>query len=164
MHCGSIAEDRRLADMITRMDSKEFWGHVPESQRVIRERANEIGMEMSYFIMGHEDDKNAPTVVALKMEPGAVTVRHAHASERIEIIVRGSLHVGDLVLRSGDVMKAGVNEMYGPHVAGPEGCLTFESFSNHSGISLTTYETDKGNVTLDMSTGVRRPDGVIRPR
>jgi hypothetical protein len=62
------------------------------------------------------------------------------------------------------VMKAGVYEMYGPHVAGAEGCLTFESFLNQPGISLTTYETDKGNVTLDMSTGMRRPEGVIRPR
>jgi hypothetical protein len=64
-----------------------------------------------------------------------------------------------------DMIKAGVYEMYGPHVAGPEGCLTLESFLNRPSISLTTYETDKANVTLDMSTGVRRrPEGVIRPR
>jgi hypothetical protein len=150
--------------MIGRMDASDFWGRVPKSQEVIRERANEIAMEISYFVMGDPDDKDAPTVVALKMDPGAVTVRHAHACERFEIIVKGSLVVGDQVLRPGDVMKSAANEMYGPHVAGPEGCVTFEIFSNQTGISLTTYETDKGNVTLDMSTGVPRPDGLVRPK
>lgn len=147
--------------MMHRIESADFWGRVPASKAQLADRADEIGMGVSFFVMGEDTDESAPTVVALRMKPGAVTVRHAHPCERVEIVVSGTLHVGDEVLGPGDVMTAHAGEMYGPHVAGPEGCLTYEIFSTLGGTGLTTYATESGDVTIDMTTGALRPDDVI---
>ena len=110
-------------------------------------------MHVAFFVMGEETDEDAPVVVALRMDPGAITVRHSHPCERVEIIVSGTLIVDGVEYGAGDVMTAKPDEFYGPHVAGPEGCLTYEIFSNLAAVSRTTYDTASGPVTLEMSGG-----------
>lgn len=79
----------------------------------------------------------------------------------MEIVVSGSLLVGDDVLGPGDVMTSRADEMYGPHVAGPEGCVTFEIFGRLDGTSRTTYDIENGPVTVEMDGGALRPTRVI---
>ena len=39
-----------------------------------------------------------------------------------------------------------------PHIAGPEGCTTFEIFSNHRGSYVTLVDTPQGRIECDVST------------
>jgi len=60
------------------------------------------------------------------------------------VIVAGSLLVDGEVLGPGDVMATPAGEMYGPHVAGPDGCTTVEIFSSITGNGNLLLETDDG--------------------
>ena len=73
---------------------------------------------------------DATRVMVLDMEPGTVIPRHAHNAERFEVIVKGSIWVGERLFTPGDVMTAHAGEFYGPKVAGPDGCTTMEVFAD----------------------------------
>jgi hypothetical protein len=95
------------------------------------------------FALGSDEDRTAPVVVILELAPGARIERHGHACERFEIVVAGSLETEDgAVLQPGDVMRARANELYGPIIAGPQGCTTAEYFSDASGVHQLLFEQD----------------------
>ena len=77
--------------------------------------------------------------------------RHFHPCVRVEVIVRGEIHVGDTVYYPGDVMTAGYNEPYGPHYAGPEGATTAEIFSNYTGACEANYPTEDGVIHINLT-------------
>ena len=108
----------------------EFWKNCPQGLELIAQSMEGTGGGVAYFVLG-EPQKNAPTVVALKMAPNFILPRHAHDCHRFEVIVQGTLDVGERMLKIGDVMVSEPNTFYGPHIAGPDGCTTFEIFSNH---------------------------------
>ncbi len=112
------------------INDPEFWKICPQGLELIPKSMEGTGGGVAYFVMG-ERKEDAPTVVALKMAPNWVLPRHAHDCYRFEVIVQGTLDVGDRILKVGDVMVSEPNTFYGPHIAGPEGCTTFEIFSNH---------------------------------
>jgi hypothetical protein len=43
------------------------------------------------------------------------------------------------------------NLFYGPHIAGPEGCTTFEIFSNHAASHEAILDLAGGRVKFDVS-------------
>ena len=109
------------------MTDPEFWQRTPkELEQVVQGGLTGL----AYFLLGDKKD-NPPTVVALRMGPGWVLPRHAHACQRFEIVVQGRLDVGERILQPGDVMISEPGVAYGPHIAGPEGCTTFEIFTDH---------------------------------
>ena len=106
------------------------------------------------FVLGDDpSDGDAPAVVLLEMPPHYVLFRHAHICHRVEVVVRGSLDAGGRTLRPGDVMTAGPGELYGPHVAGPEGCTTAEVFGSLEGVFRVISETGDGPREFDFRTG-----------
>ena len=138
------------------MDDPEFWKRTPkELENIVQGGLTGL----SYFLLGDKKD-NPPTVVALRMGPGWVLPRHAHDCSRFEIVVQGSLDVGERVLKPGDIMISDPGIAYGPHVAGPEGCTTFEIFSNHTASYVTLLDTPQGRVECDIST----PEGMRKMR
>jgi len=129
----------------------EFWKHCPpELNLIAKSMANVEGGGVAYFLMGERED-NPPTVVALRMAPGWILPRHSHDCYRFEVVVQGTLDVGDRVLKVGDVMISEPNVPYGPHVAGAEGCTTFEIFSNHKASHMATLHLKGGPVDFDVS-------------
>ena len=72
--------------------------------------------------------------IGVKLPPNYVLIRHAHECYRVEVIIEGTVHVGDRVLRAGDVSVSGPGIAYGPHTAGPTGCLTVEIFSRQEAL------------------------------
>ncbi|MGH8006611.1 MAG: cupin domain-containing protein [Candidatus Binatia bacterium] len=135
------------------MDDPDFWAHCPQDLKHLQK-----GLAgLAYFLLGDRKD-DPPTVVALRMEPGWVLPRHAHPCHRFEIVVQGTLDVGERVLKPGDIMMSDPGVAYGPHVAGPEGCTTFEIFSNHKASYVTLMDTPEGTVECDISTpaGMRK--------
>ena len=124
------------------MDDAGYW-ESPEDLRPIAERTE--SRKATLFRMGPPGE-DTPVAMVLKMPPDYVIVRHAHACERFEVITQGSLFVDGRILQPGDVMTAAPGELYGPKVAGPDGCTTVEFFSHQKGITgAITYELADGS-------------------
>ena len=83
---------------------------------------------------------------------GFVLARHAHDCFRFEVVVQGTLDVGERILKAGDVMLTEPGVAYGPHVAGPEGCTTFEFFTNYRSSHTTLIDGADGLVECDITT------------
>ncbi len=128
----------------------DFWKNIPQGLELIQTSMEGTGGDVAYFVMGERKD-DAPTVVALKMAPNWVLPRHAHDCYRFEVIVQGTLDVGDRILKVGDVMVSEPNVFYGPHIAGAEGCTTFEIFSNHHASHEATMEIGGKVMTFDVA-------------
>jgi len=107
-------------------------------------RTTENGAAM--WVLGDEKDGyNAPGVSVLDMPPNYTLFKHAHPCYRFEIIVRGEMTNEDgVLLGPGDVMTAEPGEFYGPHTAGPEGCVTLEVFSALEGAFRVFEELPDG--------------------
>jgi hypothetical protein len=138
------------------MDDPGFWTRCPKELEPLVQG----GLGASYFLMGAQA-QDPPTVIAVRMGPNWVLARHAHDCPRFEVVVQGTLDVGDRVLKPGDVMFSEAGVAYGPHVAGPEGCTTFEFFTNYRASHVTLIETPEGLVECDIATpeGLRRMQG-----
>jgi ChrR-like protein with cupin domain len=140
------------------MDDAEYW-RVPDRFQAVADMVPDA--TLSYFLLG-ADDESTPTAIVFQMEPGFVINRHAHEAARFEVVVKGSIDVGDRVLHPGDVMTAEAGELYGPKVAGPDGCTTIEVFSTRLGAEATLYElTDGTTVRRDLLAGEPLPDGIV---
>jgi hypothetical protein len=106
-----------------------------------------------YVLSDDAQDRDAPAVVVLKMPPGYRLFRHAHICHRFEIVVAGTLEADGRTLRPGDVMTARPGELYGPHVAGPDGCTTAEVFGSLDGVFRVIAEGTEGIREYDFRDG-----------
>ena len=86
------------------IDDPEFWKNCPKGLEIIPKSMEGTGGGVAYFVMGEPKD-NAPTVVALRMAPNWVLPRHAHDCYRFEVVVQGTLDVGERILKVGDVIS-----------------------------------------------------------
>src|SRR5262245_6770307 len=130
-----IDRTRRSPRMpIYSMDQAEYW-ITPDNYIQFED------LRTSHLLIG--DSPAAPRIVIMDMGPGFVIPRHYHGCERFEVIVKGSLFAGDDELGIGTIMLAHAGEVYGPKVAGPEGCLTVEVFERLD-TSQSVYELDDG--------------------
>jgi hypothetical protein len=132
-----------------------FWNNCPPEHKHVQDVYREMRKapsNLTYFIMGKPAD-NSPTVVCLRLAAGEKLSRHRHDCHRFEIIVQGSLTTDDgRVVGVGNVMTSEPNVAYGPHTAGPEGCTSFEIFSNHEASYQLQLETKDGPVPYDTSS------------
>lgn len=117
-------------------NSEEYWANVGgDFAAEISAGSAATGVKLANFVMSHEmDDMSAPVASMLYMPPGFELSRHEHDCFRVEVVVQGSLRVGDKVLHPGDVSVSKPGEAYGPHIAGPTGCLTMEVFSTQAAL------------------------------
>jgi hypothetical protein len=130
----------------------DYWNRWPAHLRGIGELTDAMGLRGTVFVLGDPNDEAAPAAAILKMPPNYVLSRHAHLAERVEVIIEGTLDVGDRVLGPGDVMTATIEEPYGDHVAGPNGCTTVEIFSALAGVHRTFWATPEGMQSLDLAS------------
>lgn len=133
----------------------DYWTSLPALQRLL-DRPTNNGSRLKY-LPSDPDDFDAPGALILEMPPGYELPRHAHECDRLEIVISGSLDVGDRVLHAGDVMSARAGETYGPHKAGPEGAVTAEFFTVFSASWRTIYDTPRGPIQVDALAGGTRP-------
>lgn len=77
------------------------------------------GHQAAVFILGDENDLDAPMVPVLKMPEGFVAPRHSHGCHRLELVIEGEHIRNDgTVLGAGDIATSGPNENYGPFLVG----------------------------------------------
>ena len=135
------------------LSDPSIWAHAPAFARPMQEATLAVGCKIAYFALGDPDEEATPIAAVFQMPPGFVLRRHAHPCERFEAVIQGSMDLGDRVAVVGDLMTSGVNEMYGPHTAGPEGCTTVEIFSSRSGSGRAIYDTPDGPEYVDYRAG-----------
>jgi hypothetical protein len=113
-----------------------FDGMTPDGLQWMRAGAQAVGADVGAIVMADDPDApDAPAVALLWVPPGGVVSRHFHDCYRVEVVVRGSIRIGDEVLLPGDVWTTSTpGEAYGPHVAGEEGCLSAEIVSSTKGL------------------------------
>lgn len=104
-----------------------------------------LGLRMSLHLLG-PDEPSTGVCLVCQFEPGYIISRHCHPAFRFEIICRGTLEAEGRVFEAGDVMTADPDELYGPKVAGPDGCLTLEVFSSRDGAQVTWLELKDGSL------------------
>jgi hypothetical protein len=125
-------------------------GTFPEAARWLAGDLEARGFDTSALPLWHistSRDLSGATAILLRMPPGYVLFRHGHPCNRFEVVVQGSLELGDgRVAHPGDAFSAEPGELYGPHTAGPDGCTTFEIFSELDGLFRVLYEDDDGEV------------------
>jgi hypothetical protein len=116
----------------------------------------EEGEQMAMFFLSDPEEEAwaAPAAVIFEMPPNYVLLRHAHPSYRFEVVIKGELTTEDgTVLGPGDVMVAGPGELYGPKVAGPEGCTTAEVFARADAIVRLIADSSEGVREHDVRKG-----------
>lgn len=127
-----------------------LWGRGADKIAAIAEAGGMEGFQIANFVLGSAEE-NSPVATVLKMEPGHVLPRHGHNCWRFEVVVQGTITIPDgTVLKPGSLMFSGPNELYGRHVAGPEGATTVEVFSTYSGSHSIVVEGPNGTVECDM--------------
>src|SRR3954469_17604116 len=139
-------------------DDPEFWDIGPESLRWMRVVADAINVKFARFPMGDPEDDSTPFASVLQMPPNYELWRHKHDCYRVEVIVSGTLQVGDRTFGPGDVMTSAPGESYGPHVAGPEGTVTVEIFSSRKGVNFEFDEDPDPKVKAFFQGLLADPD------
>lgn len=135
----------------------EYW-QSPENYRTITSKSP---VATSFFVIGADDSDVAPVAAVLALKPGDIIGHHAHSCDRFEVVVRGSLAVeGGETLVPGDIMVSRSGEFYGPHVAGPEGCVTVEIFSDAIGAKTVLFKLADGSVR-EVAAEAAGDDGVL---
>jgi hypothetical protein len=124
-----------------------FPEQAPEWFSMVMEPLGADASRIPVWHLGTAEDLSVPAAFLLRMPPGYVLFRHGHPCKRFEVVVQGTLEVGDgRIARPGDTFTAEPGELYGPHTAGPEGCTTFEIFSALEGMFRVLYEDPDGTI------------------
>src|SRR3546814_13432397 len=98
------------------------------------------GISISVYELGKAED-DAPVMTALHMDHGYRLPRHAPDCFRLEVIMQGSMDVGDgRILKTGAVMMSEPITLYVTHIPGAECCVPLVPFSNHRPYHTTSLE------------------------
>lgn len=123
-------------------DSKAFAAMTTEGFEFSRDIAKENGMDLGIVVLG-DQKTNPPAAIVLDIPPGGRLPRHSHNTNRMEMVVRGSIITPDgEELCPGDVSVSAPGEEYGPLIAGEEGCLTIEIFADLQGLAPQAAESE----------------------
>lgn len=71
--------------------------------------------------------EQSPRYVAFynEWDPGALSPPHGHTGDHSVLILEGEIRNGDLVCRAGSHIMLEWGDLFGPWVAGPEGCKLY---------------------------------------
>jgi anti-sigma factor ChrR (cupin superfamily) len=152
--------------MYRSMDDEEFWDQVPAGADFLKTlvvQGRENSMLTSIFALGDPTDLNTVGIAVIRnIEPGHFFPRHCHDCERFEVLVQGSFVDGaGNEYAAGDVMVAHNMDMYGPHVAGPEGYTVVEFFGSVLGTYELFWETSRGPKKVNKIEEDARKSGVL---
>lgn len=111
------------------------------------------GSKTSRFVIGDEDDANAPVVFRVEFPPGCEVAAHTHDCDYCEIILEGSQQVTRRWHHVGDIRIAKAGTAYGPLIAGPEGCTVLVIFSAGNWPARALAKGDATGLHVDVLTG-----------
>jgi hypothetical protein len=136
------------------------------SMRELVERARSLGWKFGPRVMSDGERTDVPIVALVELPPNGVLPRHRRDCDRFEVVIRGSIAVGDgVVFGPGDVETSKAGKFYGPHVAGPEGALVVEVFARADRMEIE-FEDPQGalEVMERFAIVTSKEDELTEPR
>ncbi len=92
-------------------------------------------------------------VAQARYDPGMIIERHGHSSDNLLYVLDGEVAVGERSCPAGTLIVLEEGAVFGPLVAGPDGCLLFEMWAG----DVTPVPADKdGYARLLDERGVAR--------
>lgn len=115
------------------------------------------GLKMAYVL---EPNMPGAVIFCVDRPPNHRTPAHSHPLPHIELLLEGTLFVGDRVVKAGDFRVVGGDVAYGPIKAGPEGAKCIEispNLDDHFTSTVTdpnpeSYELNVAEATQQMMT------------
>lgn len=138
---------------IWRSTDPDYWQSAPSGigwAAAIAAAGDMQGLKTAVHVLGDPTDERAPIVVVIKYPPHYVLARHSHSSDRLELVVAGSVEVDGQWLGPGDIWASPTGEYYGPHAMGPDGCTTME-VATVAGAHRLTFDIDGTAIPVDFS-------------
>jgi hypothetical protein len=99
-----------------------------------------FGLHQKRFTLGDESDMTRPLLIVTEFPPDAVLPRHYHGDVFMDAVVRGSSIIDGETHPAGTVRWFPAQAMYGPVIAGPEGCTLLEFYVSQPGFQTTLDE------------------------
>jgi hypothetical protein len=139
-------------------DAAFFEDVTPPELMWMRDAARAAGMDIATIPLGEPSSPEVAGVSILRLPPGGILPRHAHACHRVEVVLTGSMDVGGgHVVKPGTVMISPPGQPYGPHVAGPDGVTTIEIFGDV--YAETTFDLE---ATPELAEAVAKAQTSLR--
>lgn len=138
---------------IWRIEDDDYWGLVPDGAdwaATVEAAGEQQGLKTTVHLIGDPADERTPVAAVVAYPPHYVLPRHSHDSDRLELVLSGSVEVNGQWLGPGDIWSSEANQFYGPHTMGAEGCTTLELMSAGGGRRLTF---DGGDASLKVDFG-----------
>jgi hypothetical protein len=136
---------------------------IDELQKTVLYKSRDVNNDLQVWLLdGSKESMSVPAAYLLRMPPSYTLFRHGHPCHRFEVVVEGTLDIGDgRVAQAGDVFTALPGELYGPHTAGPEGCSTIEIFSELDAMFRLLVEDENGKVVEIETRNGEVPPGFV---
>jgi hypothetical protein len=115
-----------------------------------------FGLRQKVFTLGEEGDKTRPLLLVTRFPPNAVLPRHYHQDVFMDAVVAGSSNIAGEWHEAGTVRWFPAKAMYGPVVAGPDGCTLLEFYVDDPGFRTTL---DDDALTDEMRAELSRIRG-----
>jgi hypothetical protein len=115
-----------------------------------------FGLRQKVFTLGEEGDKTRPLLLVTRFPPNAVLPRHYHQDVFMDAVVAGSSNIAGEWHEAGTVRWFPARAMYGPVVAGPDGCTLLEFYVDDPGFRTTL---DDDALTDEMRAELSRLRG-----
>jgi hypothetical protein len=115
-----------------------------------------FGLRQKVFTLGEEGDKTRPLLLITRFPPNAVLPRHYHQDVFMDAVVAGSSNIAGEWHEAGTVRWFPAKAMYGPVVAGPDGCTLLEFYVDDPGFRTTL---DDDALTDEMRAELTRIRG-----
>ena len=95
-----------------------------------------------FIDVGDPENAHRALVALVDYAPGTIIPPHSHATDYTSVVVEGTIEVTRRKHGVGDIRVVKAGTVYGPLVAGPDGCKVIEIFADRSGILATYPKTD----------------------
>lgn len=138
---------------VWRQGEKDYWHAGPPETvwaATIAEAGEMQGLKTAMHVLGDATDEQTPIMVVVEYPPNYVLARHAHASNRLELVIKGSIQVDGQWFGPGDIWSSPAEEFYGPHTMGADGCTTME-LATVAGAHRIIFDVDGTALGVDFN-------------
>ena len=118
-----------------------------------REPGNWIRQDSLQYVMERigQNPENGTGVLVVRYDPNAVIGVHYHQCDYCSVVVEGSIEISHIKHETGSMRFVKAGTVYGPLVAGPEGCTMIDIFA------VGNDPMSAVNVFVDMEQRRSRP-------
>lgn len=114
------------------------------------------GQIATKLVIGDEKDPRATHAFIVKWPPHCRVDVHTHDSDYCEVIMEGTQKIGDVWYAAGDVRVAKAGTLYGPLIAGEEGCTIIVIFNGKGWMPIPARDSQQEGIRAEEMTALTR--------